>query len=202
MNAPPPLFTRGNALLELTLARLRLFFREPGAVFWTFGFPLLLSIALGAAFRNRPPEPVSVATASSGLQRTLSLDPGIRAQLLGRSVLRPRDGPVAVIDQRRVRDPVGHQTLLERPVPLAALALLRAVGMELRAPAAGEHAPVPLDESGEVGERLRRERPDREVGHAGNLTRIADVPRPVAGAVPGRRARSRGRGARPGVPRA
>lgn len=82
MNAPPPFAARGNALLELTLARLRLFFREPGAVFWTFGFPLLLSIALGAAFRNRPPEPVSVATASSGLQRTLSLDPGIRAQLL------------------------------------------------------------------------------------------------------------------------
>ena len=39
---------------------MRLFFREPGAVFWTFGFPLLLTVALGAAFRNRPPEPVRV----------------------------------------------------------------------------------------------------------------------------------------------
>jgi ABC-type multidrug transport system permease subunit len=45
----------------LTLARFRLFLRDPGAVFWTFGFPILLSLALGIAFRNRPPEPVLVA---------------------------------------------------------------------------------------------------------------------------------------------
>jgi ABC-type polysaccharide/polyol phosphate export permease len=50
-----------SALAELTLARLRLFFREPGALFWTFGFPLMLAVALGIAFRNRPPEPVRVA---------------------------------------------------------------------------------------------------------------------------------------------
>jgi ABC-2 type transport system permease protein len=41
--------------------RLRLFYREPGAMFWTFGFPLVLSLVLGIAFRNRPPEPVVVA---------------------------------------------------------------------------------------------------------------------------------------------
>lgn len=56
--APRP--TR-SALTELTLARFRLFFREPSAVFWTFGFPIVLAIALGIAFRNRPPEPVRVA---------------------------------------------------------------------------------------------------------------------------------------------
>jgi ABC-type multidrug transport system permease subunit len=49
-----------SALLELTLARFRLFFREPSALFWTFGFPVILSVALGIAFRNRPPEPVLV----------------------------------------------------------------------------------------------------------------------------------------------
>lgn len=38
-----------------------MFFREPGAVFWAFGFPLLLTLALGVAFRNRPPDPVPVA---------------------------------------------------------------------------------------------------------------------------------------------
>ena len=41
-----------NPLVQLTLARLRMFFREPGAVFWTFGFPLLLSITLGVALRE------------------------------------------------------------------------------------------------------------------------------------------------------
>lgn len=41
--------------------RLRLFYREPGAMFWTFGFPLVLSLVLGIAFRNRGPEPALVA---------------------------------------------------------------------------------------------------------------------------------------------
>ena len=50
-----------GALWQLTLTRWRMFLREPSAVFWTFGFPILLSIALGIAFRNRPPEPVRVA---------------------------------------------------------------------------------------------------------------------------------------------
>src|SRR5438132_1654409 len=71
------------ALWELTLARLRLFFREPGAVFWTFGFPLLLSIALGIAFRNRPAEPVPVAVVSAELERSLAADPQLRPRLLG-----------------------------------------------------------------------------------------------------------------------
>jgi ABC-type multidrug transport system permease subunit len=48
-------------LRELTLMRLRTFFREPSAVFWTYGFPLLLTVALGIAFRERPPDPVEVA---------------------------------------------------------------------------------------------------------------------------------------------
>ncbi len=60
------------AIVELTLARFRMFFREPSAVFWTFGFPVLLSIALGAAFRNRPPEAVHVAIqAGPGAERLL-----------------------------------------------------------------------------------------------------------------------------------
>ena len=50
-----------SALYELTVARFRLFFREPSALFWTFGFPVVLAIALGIAFRNKPPDPVRVA---------------------------------------------------------------------------------------------------------------------------------------------
>lgn len=56
---------RLNAITELALARFRLFYREPGSMFWTFGFPLVLSIVLGIAFRNRDPEPVVVAVESS-----------------------------------------------------------------------------------------------------------------------------------------
>jgi len=83
MNAPATNASRApSAMRELTLSRLRLFFREPGAVFWTFGFPLVLSVALGIAFRNRPPEPAAVAVESPELQRALSNDAGMRVQVL------------------------------------------------------------------------------------------------------------------------
>jgi ABC transporter DrrB family efflux protein len=42
------------------MARLREFFREPEVVFWVFGFPLILAIGLGIAFRNRPPDEIHV----------------------------------------------------------------------------------------------------------------------------------------------
>ena len=47
-------------LRELTLARIREFLREPEAVFWTYGFPLMLAVGLGIAFRDRPVEIVHV----------------------------------------------------------------------------------------------------------------------------------------------
>ena len=47
-------------LYQLTLARVREAVREPGVLFWVFGFPILLSVGLGLAFRGRGPEPVVV----------------------------------------------------------------------------------------------------------------------------------------------
>ena len=41
-------------LKELLLTRLREFVREPSAIFWVYGFPILLALGLGIAFRNRP----------------------------------------------------------------------------------------------------------------------------------------------------
>src|SRR5882672_8423839 len=52
---------RQHPLWQLTLMRWRIFAREPSALFWTYGFPVVLALALGVAFRNRPPEPVEVA---------------------------------------------------------------------------------------------------------------------------------------------
>ena len=52
---------RGGArhpLIELTLARFREFLREPEAVFWVFAFPVIMTCALGIAFRSRGAEPV------------------------------------------------------------------------------------------------------------------------------------------------
>ena len=50
-----------ESLRQLTLVRIREFWREPEAVFWALFFPILLSVGLGIAFRNRPPEVVRVA---------------------------------------------------------------------------------------------------------------------------------------------
>jgi ABC-2 type transport system permease protein len=57
---------RGGArhpLVELTLARFREFIREPEAVFWVFAFPIIMTCALGIAFRSRGPEPVIAGVA-------------------------------------------------------------------------------------------------------------------------------------------
>lgn len=55
--------SRGGAshpLIELTLGRFREFLREPEAVFWVFAFPVIMTCALGIAFRSRAAEPVIV----------------------------------------------------------------------------------------------------------------------------------------------
>jgi ABC-2 type transport system permease protein len=49
---------RSSPLFQLYLVRLRDFYRQPARVFWVYGFPTLLAIALGFAFQNRPPAPL------------------------------------------------------------------------------------------------------------------------------------------------
>jgi len=52
--------SRQGPFLQLFLARLKEFAREPEVVFWVFGFPVLLAVGLGVAFRNKPPDKVVV----------------------------------------------------------------------------------------------------------------------------------------------
>ncbi len=66
--------------------RWRIFAREPSALFWTYGFPVALALALGIAFRNRPPEPVEVAIQSSpeaeGLRAALETNSAVHVRWL------------------------------------------------------------------------------------------------------------------------
>ncbi len=55
-----------RSLVQLTLVRFREFIRQPEAVFWTFGFPILLAVGLGVAFRARAPERPRVAVVNNG----------------------------------------------------------------------------------------------------------------------------------------
>jgi ABC-2 type transport system permease protein len=51
-------------LAALTLARMREFWREPEAVFWTFGYPIIMSLALAFAFPSADTQPVLVGVAA------------------------------------------------------------------------------------------------------------------------------------------
>ncbi len=42
-----------HPLIQLIFAHIKEFFREPGAVFWSFGFPVLMALGLGVAFSGK-----------------------------------------------------------------------------------------------------------------------------------------------------
>jgi ABC-type polysaccharide/polyol phosphate export permease len=65
---------REHPLFQLTLLRFREFIREPEAVFWGFAFPVILSVGLGVAFRDQPPEPVHIAVVTPQLAQSLKPD--------------------------------------------------------------------------------------------------------------------------------
>jgi ABC-2 type transport system permease protein len=83
-----------HPLFQLILARLREFFRELEALFWVYGFPLLLAIGLGIAFSSREPEP-SVVDIQAGPETTTA-DP-IAEQLKGAGLV------VEVLDEAACR---------------------------------------------------------------------------------------------------
>ena len=56
--------TRLRALAELTKMRWREFVREPEALFWVFAFPIVMTCALGIAFRAQAPQPVPIGVQS------------------------------------------------------------------------------------------------------------------------------------------
>ncbi|HVU53333.1 MAG TPA: ABC transporter permease [Polyangia bacterium] len=94
--------SEGGPLYQLTLARVREAVREPGVLFWVFGFPILLSVGLGLAFRGRGPEPVSVGVldgpGAAGIERALGAA-GLKVERLdeARARLRVRAGKIALV---------------------------------------------------------------------------------------------------------
>jgi len=52
---------RWSAFTHLVMVRMKELKREPEVVFWVYGFPLLLALGLGIAFRNKPADATSVA---------------------------------------------------------------------------------------------------------------------------------------------
>jgi ABC-2 type transport system permease protein len=64
---------RWSGFAHLLKARLLELKREPEVIFWVFGFPVLLALGLGIAFRNKPADVTSVAiVAGPGAQEALT----------------------------------------------------------------------------------------------------------------------------------
>lgn len=96
-----------SALRELTLSRFREFLREPEAVFWVFAFPVMLSCALGLAFRNQGTPDVLVgvlqgdtpAAGGPDVAATLGAVPGVRSRIVDRAAadVALRNGAIHVL---------------------------------------------------------------------------------------------------------
>jgi len=90
-------------LVELTLTRMREFLREKEAVFWVFVFPVLMTVALGIAFRNTVPDKTLVAieadAKASETASLLSRSPEIAATVLSpdEAARQLRSGKVAIV---------------------------------------------------------------------------------------------------------
>ncbi len=111
-------------LAELSKARLRQFVREPGSLFWVFGFPLLLTVALGIAFRNQGPAKPRIAViagpgaaaaaqALGGIARVETDDPD-------RAALRLKTGDVLVAVAAPPGQPITYRFDPTRPDAQAA----------------------------------------------------------------------------------
>jgi ABC-2 type transport system permease protein len=146
-----------NPLVELIKARLREFWREPGYVFWVFGFPLLMAIGLGLAFRSKAPEPPRIAVTTSvgaDATRALTASKRVSAERLERAEAQrqlARTKVDLIVDQ-----PEAGQALILRLDPAQEKGqLARAVTEDVLQRAAGRHDPLRIEQHGvhELGSR-------------------------------------------------
>src|SRR4029079_8368630 len=93
-----------HPLVELTVMRMLEFLREREAVFWVFVFPVLMTFALGIAFRNTAPDKTLVAIEAGDAKATetaslLSRSPDVAATVLSpdEAARQLRSGKVAIV---------------------------------------------------------------------------------------------------------
>ena len=137
-----------NPLAELVKARLREFVREPGYVFWVFGFPLLMAIGLGLAFRSKAPEPPHIAVTEAvapETARALTKSPRLHAEQLPRAEAErqlARTKVDLIVDRA---EPNGHLVLKLDSAQEKSL-LARAITEDVLQRAAGRQDSLQIDE--------------------------------------------------------
>jgi ABC-type multidrug transport system permease subunit len=151
--------TAGNtpAIVQLTAARFREFYREPEAVFWVFIFPILLAAGLGIAFRNRPAEASRIAvvtsTANSAVVESLKKTPDLVVETLEDTAAARalRTGDVALAVVPKADGSVEYRFDEARPESRTARLVVDRVVQR----AGGQKDPVPVSET-KVSERGSR----------------------------------------------
>jgi ABC-type multidrug transport system permease subunit len=114
-------------LFLLTQARFKEFIREPSAIFWTFGFPILLTVALGLAFRNQrsPETPVGIVADASQPERAAALIAALQPEGLKPRLVSKEEGElglrhselalvISLSEKRYLYDPVRPEAQLAR----------------------------------------------------------------------------------------
>jgi ABC-2 type transport system permease protein len=148
-----------SPLWHLIRARVLEFLRQPEAIFWSYGFPVLMVLALGVAFRNKPVTQIAVdivdgAQAEAVLEIFRSdktFEPRVNDEQTARLRLRTARTELVVVPVRaNVESPGANQSatgivyhyLYDATRPESALARLRVD--ELLQRAAGRKDPVQI----------------------------------------------------------
>jgi ABC-type multidrug transport system permease subunit len=97
----PSLLSRDHSLWQLVGVRFKEYTREPEALFWSFGFPILLAVGLGIAFRTRPPDVMHVAVVDDGARSATLAGALRRDSSLAVEMLSP-DSAVAALRTGRI----------------------------------------------------------------------------------------------------
>jgi ABC transporter DrrB family efflux protein len=104
---------RYSPLGQLIISRVRGFYREPQAIFWVYVFPLLLAIALGIAFRDKPVEKILIdLQASEGaddLANQLSQNTRFKVEI------HPADEAVKRLEQGKTEVVVARDGAADKP---------------------------------------------------------------------------------------
>jgi hypothetical protein len=104
-----------HPIIELSLARLREWVREPEAIFWAFIFPIVISVALAVAFPGQGSRPVVVGIAHEPGTRNPAAAK-LRAVLEGVDAVVLRDVPAAG-ELRMIRDGDVHVVVVPGDPP-------------------------------------------------------------------------------------
>jgi ABC-2 type transport system permease protein len=90
MDDPKPAYKPPHPIVAMVTSGVLQFVREPAALFWVYGFPMILSVVLGLAFRNRPVVEIPIDIRSDGpggvvaaerVQQSLAADTRLKVTL-------------------------------------------------------------------------------------------------------------------------